>query len=104
MKGPKEITSDSHQNPPDPDATYSGHNGQGYQVQVMETYCKDEKRKKESLNLITYVHVEPAHESDATALIPAIESSKERGLAPEELLADSLYGSDENLRRLRRRV
>ena len=28
--------------------------------------------------------------------MPAIESSKERGLAPEELLADTLYGSDEN--------
>jgi hypothetical protein len=40
--------------------------------------------------------VEPAHESDANALIPAIASSEERGLAPEELLADTLYGSDEN--------
>ena len=96
VKGPKEILSDSLQNPSDPDATYSGHKGQGYQVQVMETYCKDEKRKEKSLNLITHVHVEPAHESDANALIPAIESSKERSLAPEELLADTLYGSDEN--------
>ena len=96
VKGPKEIPSDSLQNPSDPDATYSGHKGQGYQVQVMETYCKDEERKEKSLNLITHVHVEPAHESDANALIPAIESSKERGFAPEELLADTLYGSDEN--------
>ena len=46
--------------------------------------------------MITHVHVEPAHESDTNALIPAIESSKERSLAPEELLADTLYGSDEN--------
>jgi hypothetical protein len=60
----------------------------------METYCKD--AKEESLNLITHIEVEPAHESDANALIPAIESSKERGLAPEELLADTLYGGDEN--------
>ncbi len=96
VKRPKDIPSDSLQNPSDPDATYSGHKGQGYQVQVMETYCKDEEAKEESLNLITHVEVEPAHESDANALIPAIESSKERGLAPEELLADSLYGSDEN--------
>jgi len=96
LKCPKEIPSDSLQNPSDPDATYSGHKGQGYQVQVMETYGKDEERKEKSLNLITHVEVEPAHESDANALIPAIESSKERSLAPEELLADTLYGSDEN--------
>ena len=96
VKKPKEIPSDSLQNPSDPDATYSGHKGQGYQVQVMETYCKDEDTKEESLNLITHIEVSPAHESDANALIPAIESSNERGLAPEEVLADSLYGSDEN--------
>jgi len=96
VKRPKEIPSDSLQNPSDPDATYSGHKGQGYQVQVMETFCKDEDAKEESLNLITHVQVEPAHESDANTLIPAIESSKERGLTPEELLADTLYGSDEN--------
>ena len=96
LKCPKEIPSDSLQNPSDPDATYSGHKGQGYQVQVMETYGKDEERKEKSLNLITHIDVEPAHESDANALIPAIESSKERSLAPEELLADTLYGSDEN--------
>jgi hypothetical protein len=96
LKCPKEIPSDSLQNPSDPDATYSGHKGQGYQVQVMETYGKDEEAKKESLNLITHVEVEPAHESDANALIPAIESSKERSLAPDKLLADTIYGSDEN--------
>jgi len=97
VKRPKEIPSDSLQNPSDPDATYSGHKGQGYQVQVMETYCKDETIREESLNLITHVHVEPAHESDANALIPAIESSKKRGLAPDTLLADTLYGGDENV-------
>jgi len=96
VRKPKEIPSDSLQNPSDPDATYSGHKGQGYQVQVMETYCKDEEVKEQSLNLITHIEVEPAHNSDANALVPAIESSKERGLAPEELLADTLYGSDEN--------
>jgi hypothetical protein len=97
-KAPKEVPSDSLQNPSDPDAAYSGHKGQGYQVQIMETYCDDddEQVRAETLNLITHVEVEPANESDANALIPAIESAAERGLAPEELLADSLYGSDEN--------
>jgi hypothetical protein len=96
VKKPKEIPSDSLQNPSDPDATYSGHKGQGYQVQIMETYCKDEKTKEKTLNLITHVQVEQAHESDANALIPAIKSTQERGLGPKETLADSLYGSDDN--------
>jgi len=62
----------------------------------METYCKQEEAREGTLNLITHVQVDPAHESDANALIPAIESTKERNLSPEEILADSLYGSDEN--------
>lgn len=97
VKQPKDIPSDSLQNPSDPDATYSGHKGQGYQVQVMETFSDD--AEKASPNLITHVHVEPAHNSDANALMPAIESVKERGLMPEELMADSLYGSDDNTQR-----
>ena len=39
VKDPKEISSSSLQNPSDPDAGYDAHKGQGYQVQVMETYC-----------------------------------------------------------------
>ena len=98
VKSPKEVSSASLQNPSDPDAGYSGHKGQGYHAQVMETYCNSEEKevKEKTLNLITHVEVEPAHVSDAHALIPALESAKERGLAPKEVLADSLYGSDEN--------
>jgi hypothetical protein len=98
IKKPKEIPSDSLQNPSDPDATYSGHKGQGYQVQVMETYTdtKDPKEKSKTLNLITHVAVEKACESDANALRPAIESTRKQGLGPKELAADSLYGSDDN--------
>ena len=97
LKKPKEISSDSLQNPSDPDASYSGHKGQGYQVQIMETFCKDKKAKESTLNLITHVEVEPAHKSDANALIPAIESVEARDLKPEKLSADSLYGSDDNV-------
>jgi hypothetical protein len=98
VKSPKEVSSASLQNPSDPDAGYSGHKGQGYHAQVMETYCdsEDEQIRDRTLNLITHVEVEPAHVSDAHALIPALESAKERGLAPQEVLADSLYGSDKN--------
>jgi len=93
-KAPKEISSDSLQNPSDPDATYSGHKGQGFQAQIMETYSED--KEKSVLNLITHVAVEPSHNSDAHALIPAIESVKEQNMMPEVVLADSLYGSDDN--------
>jgi hypothetical protein len=98
VKKPKEIASDSLQNPSDPDVTYSGHKGQGYQVQVMETYTdsEDEEVKSKTLNLVTQVEVEKASDSDAQALIPSIESTQKRGLGPEELAADALYGSDEN--------
>jgi len=98
IKKPKEIPADSLQNPSDPDATYSGHKGQGYQVQVMETYTDTEDRetKDKTLNLITHISVEKASQSDAQALVPAIKSVKERDLSPQELQADSLYGSDEN--------
>lgn len=99
LKKPKEIASDSLQNPSDPDATYSGHKGQGYQVQVMETFCDDKGKKAESLNLITHVEVEPAPNSDANALIPAIKSAEKQNLKPKELTADSLYGSDDSCER-----
>ena len=98
VKPSKEIASDSLQNPSDPDAGYSGHKGQGYQVQVMETYSPEENKDHSNpkLELITHVQVEPANESDAHALIPALEATAERGLEPNEVLADSHYGSDEN--------
>lgn len=93
IKANKEVSSDSLQNPSDPDAGYCGHKGKGYQLQVMETWSED----KSQPNLITHVAVEAAHQSDANALIPAIEDAAKRELAPTELLADSLYGSDDNL-------
>lgn len=100
---PKEVPSDSLQNPSDPGAGYSGHKGQGYQAQVMETYCdsKDESLRAKTLNLITHVEVESASIGDVHALIPALESTKARDLAPAEVLADSLYGSDDNCEKAR---
>lgn len=65
VKKPKEIPSDSLQNPSNPDATYDRHKGQGYQVQVIEPYCKNRDTKEESLNLITHIEVKPAHKIDA---------------------------------------
>jgi len=94
VKGNKDVPSDSLQNPSDPDASYDGHKGKGYQVQVSETYSAAEE--KNTLSLITGVIVEPAHRSDVHALIPLIEALEKRELGPDEVLADSLYGSDDN--------
>jgi len=99
VKIAKAIGSDSLQNPSDPDATYSGHKGQGYQVQIMETFCEHDGERKDpaQLNLITHVEVETACQSDAKALLPALEDTLERDMAPEQVQADALYGSDENV-------
>jgi hypothetical protein len=103
IKPNKEVPSDSLQNPSDPDASYDGHKGQGYQMQVAETYSRDEPKGKKSLSLIMEVIAEPAHRSDAEALIPLIAATQERGVGPEQVLADSLYGGDDNCERARER-
>lgn len=97
VKPNKEVPSDSLQNPSDPDASYDGHKGRGYQVQVMETYSREEDG--DQLNLITHVHAEAAHHNDVHALLPAVEQTKQQQRGPKEVLADSLYGSDENCRK-----
>lgn len=94
VKPNREVPSDSLQNPSDPDATYDGHKGKGYQAQVVETYS--EKTEDKPLSLITYVEVEPAHQSDVHAVQPYLEAAEGRGALPEQLLADTLYGSDDN--------
>lgn len=100
LKDPKEVQSDSLQNPSDPDAGYSGHKGEGYHAQVMETYSDEEAEEgKVQPNLITYIDVEPANCSDKETPPRAIQETQERECAPEELLADSLYGSDENVQK-----
>jgi len=98
IKTPKEIESNSLQNPSDTDAGYDSHKGQGYKVQIMETYTK-EKQDDTKPALITYVDVEPAHEHDANALQPALEDTLERDCCPEKLLCDTLYGGDENIQK-----
>ena len=89
----REVPSDSLQNPSDPDAGYSGHKGQGYQVQVVESYSTTDEKQ---LSLLTHVSVESADQHDTNALIPALENLQQQDMVPEELLADSLYGSESN--------
>ena len=55
LKDPKQVSADSLQSPHDPDVTYSGHKGKGYEVQVAET-CHEEN----ATQLITHVEVTPS--------------------------------------------
>jgi hypothetical protein len=98
VKKSAEVPADSLQNPSDPDASYSGHKGQGYKVQLMESFQphQEDENRAPALNLITHVAVHRACEGDARALLPALADAKVRGLGPEQLLADTAYGSDAN--------
>ncbi len=80
------------QNPSDPDATYDGHKGPGYQAQIAET-CGDTNE----VQLITGVEVEPAHRSDQGAVEPMLDQLDEHDRTPETLYADGGYGRDENV-------
>jgi hypothetical protein len=95
----KDVPSDSLQNPSDPDAGYSNHKGKGYQVQVVENYSEDDTRQ---LSLFTHVDVQSADEHDANALLPALDDLHKRDMAPDEMLADSLYGGDTNCEKARK--
>jgi hypothetical protein len=88
----EEVASTSLQSPSDPDATYSAHKGKGYQVQLGET-CGPEN----PIQMITHVAVEGAHESDQEAVEPFLEATEARGIAPDEVLADTAYASGKNL-------
>jgi hypothetical protein len=80
------------QNPSDPDATYDGHKGQGYQVQIAET-CNPENE----VQLITVAIPQTAVESDANAVKPVLTELTANDLVPEQLLVDTLYAGDENV-------
>jgi Transposase DDE domain len=80
------------QNPSDPDATYDGHKGPGYQVQLSETCNADN-----DVQLITSAIAQTAVESDANAVEEVLEDLKSNGLVPDEMFADTGYTGDENV-------
>ena len=91
LKAAKDVSGASLQSPHDPDATYSGHKGKGYEVQVAETCHQDN-----AVEVITHVEVTDACVSDARATVPTLEALAARDLQPEELVADTAYGSGDN--------
>jgi hypothetical protein len=80
------------QNPSDPEATYDGHKGPGYQVQIAET-CSPENE----VQLITAALPQTACEPDEAAVVPMLEQLEEANLLPEAMLGDTLYTNDENV-------
>ena len=80
------------QNPSDPGATYDGHKGPGYQVQLSETCHPDNEAQ-----LITCALPQTAVEPDTTATSEVLDSLEESGLLPQEMFADTHYCSDENI-------
>lgn len=91
LKDPKEVSPDSLQSPYDPEVTYSGHKGKGHEAQVAET-CD----KKNICQIITLADVTSSSGSDTDVTLPAIDSLAERNARPDELFADTLYGSGRN--------
>ena len=91
IKPPQEVGGGSLQSPHDPDATY-GHKGKGYEVQLAET-CVAEN----PYQVITAVDVTDANGSDQNATMPIVEKLIENGRMPDEILADTGYGSGENI-------
>jgi hypothetical protein len=80
------------QNPSDPDATYDGHKGPGYQVQIAETCAPDNE-----VQLITAALPQTASEPDAKAVEPVLEALEAEALLPAELLVDTAYAGDANV-------
>lgn len=89
---------DCIQNPSDLDATYDGHKGPGYQVQIAET-CSPEN----DVQLITGVLPQTACESDDAALVLMLDQREKVSLLPEELLVDTNYASDDNVQSAEKR-
>ncbi len=80
------------QNPSDPGATYDGHKGPGYQVQISET-CHPEN----DVQLITAALPQTAVEADVNAVEEVLDDLKGNSLLPGEMLTDTLYNSDDNV-------
>ncbi len=98
IRDPKDVPCDTVGNPSDPDASYNAHHGQGYMAQIVESYCEDDGEAVAATpDLITHVAVHKMTVHDGHRLPDALSDLEERALLPETLLADSHYGSSENM-------
>lgn len=98
----KDVPCDTVGNPSDPDASYNAHHGQGYMAQIVESYCEDDDSDDSqdvaaTPDLITHVAVHKMTVHDGHRLPDALRDLEDRALLPETLLADSHYGSSDNM-------
>ncbi len=111
LKAPEKVGSDSLQSPYDAEATYHGRKGKGYEVQIAETCVETDDDQTDddqtdddqtdddqtdTVNRITHVAVTDACASDEHATMPVLEALEERGQRPDELVADTAFGSGDN--------
>ncbi len=98
---PADMPCDGISNPADPDASYNAHRGLGYMAQIVETYAEDDGATDEaaprSPDLITHVAVHKMTVHDGHRLPGALDDLAGRALTPKVLLADSHYGSADNM-------
>jgi len=92
VKDAKQLDGSVLQTPHDPDVTYNKHKGQGHVAMLAETCHPDNP-----VQLITYGSTGKASDSDADRVVPLLGELSERGLLPDTMLADTLFGSMENL-------
>lgn len=92
VKEPKNVRPDSLQTPHDPDMTYSGHKGKGYEVQLAETYGNGDVPE-----IITHVELTRSCDSDEKAALPTLDALAARKIQPEEMVADTTYSSTANV-------
>jgi hypothetical protein len=80
------------QNTSDADATRDGKKGPGYQVQLAET-CD----AANDVQLIVAAIPQTASAHDANAVAPVLDALARNDALPDAMLADTAYGSDENV-------
>ena len=100
VRPPRKTHCDNVISPADPDARYNKHRGTGYLVQIMETFSEEDSPRPD---LITHVAVDELTMHDQDALEPALDDTDQRGVKPNDLLADSHYSSKECLEKGRQR-
>jgi hypothetical protein len=100
LKAPENVGSDSLQSPYDAEATYNGRKGKGYEVQIAETCVETDDPTDDdptdTVNMITHVAVTDACASDEHATMAVLEALEERGQRPDELVADTAFGSGDH--------
>jgi len=95
VKEPDEVPCDNVNNPSDPDSSFNTHFGRGFKMQVMETFTDDEG-DADAPDMITHAEVTDMTKADCNAVEAALDEAEEGNIKPDELLADTSYGTRKN--------